>query len=422
MSSVTRILTLSTLVVGLAACDDATSPSLATGPALSASADVDEEGMFHRFVSIGTSISMGWQSDGVTGTAQAQGWTSQLARLAGRQQSAPLIASPGCRSPLMAPLGSGVRLSGEGAGANPLTLSCALNEDGITLPAQNVSIVAARTSDVVNATPESKAGTEYGPMYTRVLQPGTTQLQAALAQKPKFISVELGGNEVLGARSGLAVPGLTMVPVAAWRPVFTQIADAVAGEVKRGILVGLVDDVAAFPSFRRGSELWADRFVLAALNVAVNANCDGDQNLHFVAVRIPTAVGTAAVYRARGLGAFPFSCADIPGTQDYVLTPADASLINTQLAAMNAHIESEAERIGFAYMALNALYGRSDVKPTYSTQALLGSPLPYGVYLSLDGIHPSEAGHAVLARAAARAINLRYRTTIPEIQGLIAQR
>ncbi len=422
MSLARRILFLTAFAVLVAACADSSSPALSTGPATPSSRTVDEEGIFHRFVSIGTSISMGWQGDGVVSTGQVQSWTAQLARLAGREQSLPLIAFPGCRSPLQAPLGTGVRLSGEGAGQNPLTLGCAPSEDGVTLPAQNVSISSARTADVLTATPETKTGTEYGPLYARVLAPGTTQLQAALSQKPKFISVELGGNEVLGARSGIAVPGLTMVPVELWKPAFTQIADAVADDVKRGILVGLVNDVADFPSFRRGAEIWADRFVLGALNVAVNPDCDGNQNLIFVPVRIPTAVGTAAVYRTRGLGTFPFSCADVPNAQDFVLTPADVSVINTQLAAMNRHIESEAARIGFAYMALNELYGRPDIKPTYSTQLLLGTATPYGFAMSLDGIHPSQAGHAILATAAAKAINARSGTTIPETNAQVALR
>lgn len=422
MSFRRRIPILPALALLLAACADSTSPALSTGPSADPELRADERGMFHRFVSIGTSISMGWQGDGAVGTAQAESWTAQLARLAGREQRLPLIAFPGCRSPLRAPLGSGTRFSGEGAGQNPLTLTCAANETGVSLPAQNVAVASARTSEVLTATPESKDGTEYGPLYGRVLAPGTTQLQAALSQKPKFISVELGGNEVLGARSGIAVPGVTMVPVSAWKPVYTQIVDAVAHDVERGILVGLVDDVADFPSFRRGEEIWADRFVLAALNVAVSADCDGSPNLLFVPVRIPTAVGTAAVYKARGLGSFPFSCANVPNAQDFVLTPADIDVVNAQLAAMNAHIESEASRIGFAYMALNALYGRPDLKSAYSTQALLGSPAPYGVAISLDGIHPAQAGHAILAAAAAAAINARYGTSFPATAAQIALR
>lgn len=407
------------------ACSDVTNPTSPKVHANLTGEAPDELGMFHRFVSMGTSISMGWQSEGVTGAGQRQSWTAQLAELAGRSQTLPLIAFPGCRSPFAAPLASGVRLSGESAAINPGDASCAGQEEGVVLPAQNVSIAAASTNDALTATPESKqTDASYRLLYPNVLPSQTTQLQAALSQKPKFISVEFGGNEVLNSRSGIAIPGATIVPLATWMPQYTELTDAVAAEVKRGILVGLVNNVGDFPSFRRGQEIWADRAtMLAAFNIEVLPNCDASTNLIFVPVRIPTAVGTGLFYRRNGLGTFKFSCAGgTATTQDFVLTPDEANIVNTQLAAMNAHISATAERHGFAYMALNELYGRSDLKPTYSTVALMTTGTPYGFAVSLDGIHPNAAGHAILAGAAARAINARYGTTIPESAGLLALR
>ncbi len=407
------------------ACSDVTDPMAPKVHTNLTSEAPDQLGMFHRFVSMGTSISMGWQGEGVTGAGQRQSWTAQLAELAGRSQTLPLIAFPGCRSPFAAPLASGVRLSGESAAINPGLASCAGNEDGVVLPAQNVAIAAANTIDALTATPESKqSDASYRLLYPHVLPSQTTQLQAALSQDPKFISVEFGGNEVLNARSGIAIPGATLVPVSVWAPQYTQLADAVAAEVKRGIMVGLVNDVGSFPSFRRGQEIWNDRgTMLAAFNVEVLADCDASENLIFVPVRIPTAVATGNFYRRNGLGTFKFSCAGGGATtQDFVLTPSEVAIVNAQLAAMNAHISATAQRIGFAYMALESLYGRTDVKPTYSTVALMTTGTPYGFATSLDGIHPSAAGHAILAGAAARAINARYGTTIPESAAQLALR
>ncbi len=421
----TLLAVLSATALSLTACADSASPTSPVGRSAVAVSERDEEGIFHRFVSMGTSISMGWQSEGVFAGSQQQSWTSQLAMLASRSQSMPLVASPGCRAPFAAPLASGKRINGEGAATDPGLLSCAPNEEGVTLPAQSVAIAAASTYDAMHATPETKAGdVSYGRLYTRVLPPHTTQLQAALDQKPKFISVEFGGNEVLNARSGIAIVGATLTPLATWKPQYTELTDAVAHDVKRGILVGLLNDVGDFPSFRRGKEIWADRAVMAAaFNIAVNADCDASENLIFVPVRVPTAVATGAAYRARGLGQAPFSCADGGyGRQDFVLTPTEATIVNEQLAAMNAHIIATAASHGFAYMALQELYGRADVKPTYSTIALMTTATPYGFAVSLDGIHPSNSGHTILAAAAARAINARYGTTIPETSAMIALR
>src|SRR5262245_24140077 len=87
-------------------------------------------GVFQRYVAIGTSISMGAQSDGAFFGTQTSSWPAQLARMGNREITQPYIQFPGCHSPIAAPLGLGVRLSGEQTLANPATLSCAALVDG----------------------------------------------------------------------------------------------------------------------------------------------------------------------------------------------------------------------------------------------------------------------------------------------------
>jgi hypothetical protein len=252
-------------------------------------------------------------------------------------------------------------------------------------------------------------------MYPRVLPSGQTQLTAALAQNPKIVSVELGANEVLSARTGIAIPGLTLFPVVAWAPLYTRVVDEVAAVAKHGLLVGLIRDVATFPGFRRGAELYADRAMFAAaFNVTVAADCDGSGNLLFVPVRVPVAVATGLHMKSIGAGPFTLSCTGAPSTiQDFVLTPDEAGIVNGQLAQMNAHIRSEAERVGFAYSELESLYGLSDLKPAFNVVQFMTSAEPYGRYVSLDGMHPSAVGQRVIATAAAEALNSKYQFGIP---------
>lgn len=371
-------------------------------------------GVFHRYVAIGTSISMGVQGDGVIAASQETSWPAQLARMAGRDITQPYIDGTGCRSPLRAPLASGVRLSGEGAGQDPTTLSCASLRADVELPVRNLAINAARTSDALFTTPENVTDMQYAQLYARVLSPGQTQVSAMKDQNPKFVSIELGGNEVLGARSGVAIPGATMVPVAVWTPLYGRVLDEAESVTKMGVLVGLIHDVATFPGFRRGSELYADRAAfLGAFHVDVAPDCDGSANLLFVPVRVPVAVATGLARRRAGAPPFVLSCAGAPPTvQDFVLTPVEADIVNAQLAAMNAHIASQAAGRGFAHFELEALYGRADLKPPFSVVAMMTSAAPYGRYISLDGIHPSAEGARVLAEAAAAAINARYQLGI----------
>ena len=426
-----RIPLVALTLAGSLACADSPTAPLAGDPlfkkdkpsSLEGGYGSEGRGVFHRYVAIGTSISMGVQGDGVYAATQQTSWPAQLARLAHRELSLPLIEFPGCTAPLRAPLLTGVRLSGEPAALPFLARACAPNEAGVTLPAGNVAIDGARTIHALTATPEAP-DPGHAPQYARVLAPGQTQLSAMEAQNPKVVSVELGGNEVLGATSGIYVPGVSVVPVAVWAPQYRQVVDRVDRAAKHAVLVGLLDDASRFPSFRRGAEFWAarDKF-RAAFNVEVSADCgpggSGEQNLQFAAVRVPVAVATGAAFRANGRGAFPLSCANAasPVAQDHVLSPADLAAANAQLAAMNAVIRGEARARGFAYFPLGALYEDAYVKPVFDPIAFMSAPAPYGPLISNDGIHPSADGARVLADAAARALNATYRLGIPTSGG-----
>lgn len=394
-----------------AACSDtSTSPQPALSVARARASESEGRGAFQRYVAIGTSISMGVAGDGTIRASQEQSWPAQLARLAHREITQPYIGGTGCRPPLVAPLASGIRLDGSSAATDPANLSCSPLESGITLPVQNIAINGALVRDALYTTPENITDPGNTKIYGQVLLPGTTQISALEAQEPKIVSVEFGGNEVLNARTGVALSGVTLFPVGAWKPMYTQLVDRVAGVAKYGVLVGLIADVRNFPAFRTGAELYAQRGAFAAaFNVTVAPDCDGSDNLLFVPVRVPFAVANGVARRRLGAGPFVLSCAAGPDTYtDYVLTPEEVERVNAQLAEMQAHIRAEADRLGFAYTELDALYGRSDVKPAFNVIQLMTTAAPYGPYVSLDGVHPSAEGQRVLAEAAARALDATY--------------
>jgi hypothetical protein len=420
-----RPIFITLMAFALAACADSPTAPRAAAPSLDkARRDLtpDGEGDFHRYVALGTSVSQGWRSDGVNSGSQLTSWPAQLARLANRELSLPLIAAPGCGAPLMAPLGAGRRVGGELAATSLLNRICAPNEPGVTLPAGNVAISGARTVHALNATPEAP-DPNYAPLYARVLPPGMSQVAAMEAQNPKIVSVELGANEILGVRDGAYVPGQTFVPVSFWAPDYTRVLDRVEAETRKAVLVGLIDHVSNFPSFRTGAELWAANATFAPFHVTVSEDCSvapGKDNLLFVPVRVLVAAATGAARRNLGLTPYVLSCANAPATdangnviRDYVLSPAELAAVDAQLAAMNAIIRAEAESRGFAYFALSALYEDVVTKPPFNAITMLTSAQPFGPYISLDGLHPSAEGAGVLASAAAAALNARYDMAIP---------
>ena len=408
--------------VTLTACaDSATAPSTDARSLGASPSVVAAVGDFQRYVAIGTSVSQGWRSDGVNAASQRTSWPAQLAELAGRDLSLPLIAFPGCGAPFAAPLGTGLRVSGEGVATPLLSRICASNEAGVTLPAGNVAIAGARTTQALTSTPE-QPDPNYAPLYARVLPPGMSQVMAMEAQNPKIVSVELGANEVLGARDGAYVPGQTVVPVAFWAPGYHEVVERVDRVAKHAVLVGLIDHASSFPSFRTGAELWAARATFTPFNVVVNENCSvapGSTNLLFVPVRVLAAAVEGAARRGTGTSA-GLSCANAPATdgngvaiRDYVLDQAEVAQLDAQFAAMNTIIRAEADAHGFAYFALSALYEVANTKPPFSAITMLTSAEPYGPLVSLDGLHPSAEGSRVLAEAAAAALAARYNMAFP---------
>ena len=407
---------LAAACAALAACADSpVAPRIgADRPSLQES---EGRGVFQRYVAIGTSISMGVQSDGVFFGTQTSSWPAQLARMGDREITQPYIQFPGCHSPIAPPLGLGVRLSGEATLANPATLSCAPLVEGVTLPTQNVAIFGARASNALSSTPENVVDPANGPLYSRVLAPGQTQVSAMEAQNPKLVSVELGANEVLDARSGVALVGPPPFPIenpATFAAQYHQILDRIdAVRVKQVLLVGLPANPFVIPGFRSGAEIAANAAALfAGFNVAVNADCGttAAQNLMYVPLKLAPVMQAGLQARLANQPPVPFSCAASPNptTVDLVLAPAEQSIVAAVVTQMNAAIQAEAQARGLAFVSLDALYAAPGVRTPLNVVALFTTAQPFGPFMSLDGLHPNAAGQAIIAQAAAQALNARY--------------
>lgn len=390
-----------------AACSDVPAPTSPTAAGLQA-AGAAAHANAERYAAIGTSISMGWASNGVYDETQRTSWVAMLGdRTEGF--AIPFIDAPGCTPPLVAPLGAFRRLSGESAAPSGL---CAPNATTVTLPENNVGIAGAIAAHAVLVKPEIAPAT--APWYKRVLPVGHTQLTAALSQNPTLVSVELGGNEVLNGSSGLVLDGVTIVPFANFVAPYTAILNALGG--RKVLLVGMPQDLRNIPMMRHASEIWAERDSFALLNVAVQPNCETEDTWINVSLKTLGTVAAAAASPAP----VPFSCANAAGI-DYVLTAADVDVLNQRMAHMDAFIRGQAEARGFAYTTLGEIYDRPGIKGRYSVMTQLTSEHPYGVWVALDGVHPSPLAHRFLARAAARAVRETYGVhLLPDESELIA--
>jgi hypothetical protein len=397
-------------LVVLAGCND----DRTTGPAGQAA--------FTRYVAVGTSLSMGVQSDGVVYFSQQQDWTKLLAHQAFAPFTQPLIAAPGCFSPFIAPLQLSRRLSGISAAANPAASipdTACVPLGTYTLPQNDVAIDGATTYDALYITPESAAveTVKRRRQYRLVLPPRKSQVTAMMQQNPTLVSVELGGNEVLQVVSGLLFPRAgyrgaaaqgTYVPNSIWQPVYDNLIDSVKRTGAKVILAG-VPNTNGFVSMRTGDELYQDRAAFQNYGVIVSADCQGSPNVIFTPSKVLGLVGAA---QATGTPQ-TLSCTDTPGAQDNILTPADVQIVDGVLTGMNNHIQAVAQENGWAYLDMSAVWAQWVTRRgPFSVVNLLSCVRPFGQYVSLDGIHPNVQGYQEMANAAAAALNATYQFAI----------
>ena len=401
-------------LVVLASCSD----DRTTGPV--------GQDAFASFVSIGTSVSMGVQSDGVYYASQQHAWPALLAHQAfATKFTAPLIQGPGCYSPLIAPLQFQRRLSGAQYPAiiAATDQTCALL-GSITLPTNNVAIDGATTYAALRVTPETTAvapanveSDQRKRLYKAVLAPKNSQVTEMMAQKPTLVSVELGANEVLRTvTGGILVPAaayrqpdntFTFYPITLWQPQYDAIVDSVAKTGAKALLVS-VPLIPSLVGVYPGDDFFLQAAAFQSFGIIVNADCQGNTNLIYGFGKVLTALGSPKP--------FNFSCTDNPAAADFILTSADTAFVDNLIRQMNIHIQAAAAAHSWAYLDLNgSLASFVAAKSHFSLSAFLTCTRPFGQYISLDGIHPTADGQQEIANAAANALNSTYRFEIPLI-------
>lgn len=130
------------------------------------------------------------------------------------------------------------------------------------------------------------------------------------------------------------------------------------------------------------------------------------QNAIGVAVTLPT--GVPATLGANGVS-YPFA-------DKYVLLPSEATEINTAIDAYNATIKSIADSKGLAFVDANAkmteLSKSSGIQfdgVKYTAKFVTGGTF------SLDGVHLTGRGYAVIANEFIKAINSKYGSNLPQV-------
>lgn len=252
-----------------------------------------------------------------------------------------------------------------------------------------------------------------------------TILSEAVAQKPTFFSLFIGNNDVLSyALAGGAADSITQVPV------FNGSIDAIVGNMTangaKGI-IGNIPDVTVLPYFTtipynglvltaaQAQQLNANpNFINAGISFSEGNNPFLMQipNIPFVRKMKPNELVLLSTPQDSLKCAFWGSAK--PLANKYVLTETEIAAIQAAVAAFNSKLKSVAESKGLAFVDVNAFMAECKKGIVYNGAAISTTFVSGGAF-SLDGIHLTPLGNAMLANEFIKSINAAYGATLPQI-------
>jgi hypothetical protein len=386
--------------------------------------NVPVDPLFDRYVSMGNSITAGFQSGGINDSTQLQSYAVLLARAMRAPFFPPLLNRPGCPPPYTNVFAQPTPTRVGGGTAT----TCALRKIPNPPPPyiSNTAVPGAEVEDII-----SNSDTASNPnTLTQFILGGLTQTQMLERAHPTFVSIWIGNNDVLGAATSSTNPGdsTKITSVANFQARYSAMLDTVdAAGTQGAILIG-VANVTAIPFFSAGATYWAIKNGLVP-GSAFPAAFTVSNNCAPIATGIPGARGDSTLvpfpYGAALLGAAQLGaprnldCAD---TVAAVVVPRELVKLVTAVSAYNTFISSQATAHGWAYVDPNPTLDSLRALPQPNTVVrafpLIGQPCnvnPFGSAFTCDGVHPSAFTHRLIAIKMRDAINAAYTTTIPPI-------
>jgi lysophospholipase L1-like esterase len=368
--------------------------------------------LFERYVSMGNSITAGFQSGGINDSTQLQAYPVLLARVMGSPFFIPLMKRPGCPAPYDTVFASPAphRIS-----AIPCSLRLPQNP-----PPPFISNVAVPGAEVIDGYSNLDTASNANAL-TFFFLGGQTQAQAMQRASPTFVTVWLGNNDVLGAATSATNGGDTtkITPAASFQTRYTAVLDSIGATRAsgKGVLIG-VANVTLIPFFSKGDVYFFIKVGTTNFptNFQVAPNCAPDTlGGQGTTTLVPFPYGLGLVGQA---AVDPGNTYTLDCSVAQVIVPAERTKLLATVTAYNTFISAQATARGYAYVDPNTLFASlppGAIPPFPNTTGANAVTRPFGDYFSRDGVHPSAASHKLIANALVQAINAKYGTQIPAI-------
>lgn len=354
-----------------------------------------------RLVVVGDSLSAGFQSGSLIESAQVNGYAALIAEQAGVQLPLPLIAAPGVPNVLTLVSPGPPPVIAPAPSVSPGRVNPFLQPFNLAVPGH-------RVQDALTTRPnlpvDSLTDLVLGFPRTFILgQPPQSQVEQAETLAPTTVIVWLGNNDALGA--ALAGNPAFLTPVASFEASYTEVLNRLAA-TGATLVVANVPDVTVVPSLTPAEEV-ASR---VGLPLSVIGPVLG--------------IGAGDFVTQSGLGLIPGILAN-PATgplpNGAVLTNAEAAAVRARVDIFNDIIAEQAAAHDAVLVDINSLLDRIDERGYVVGGQRLTTNFLGGIF-SLDAVHPTNTGYAVVANEFIHALNTQSAAGIPPVNVKSVQR
>jgi GDSL-like Lipase/Acylhydrolase len=352
----------------------------------------EEKANLARLVVVGDSLSAGFQNGSLLDSQQPHGYAKLIADQAGVDLPLPLIAAPGIPNVLTLVSAGPPPVIARAPGAST-------GRDDPFLQAMDLAVPGQTVQDALSLRPAFPPSN-----FTDLILglPGLlggvsrSQVEWAEALAPTTIVLWIGNNDVLNGI--FAGDPAFLTPTAAFDSAFGQVMDRLAA-TGATLVVANLPDATVIPFLTSAEDIAASAGVpLSAIGPVLGIG-PGD-------FLIPDAL---PLIEAILTGQLP---GPLPG--NVVLDSGEIAAIQARVREYNDFIEAKAKEKHAALVDIHALFDRVKehglvVGGQRLTTAFLG-----GVF-SLDGIHPTNTGYAVIANRFIEALNREFDADINPI-------
>ncbi|MBK6965916.1 MAG: hypothetical protein IPH20_18805 [Bacteroidales bacterium] len=398
---------------------------------------------FSRYVSLGNSLTAGYADGALYTSGQSFSYANiiagQLALAGGGNFVQPVVTNEDGLLPGKLKLGISTNclgVSGLGpvsAGGSPTGLPGAVAPVGYSV--HNFGVPGAKSYHLVAPGYGNPAGLLTNPMTANpyfvrfASSPTTTVVADAMAAGPTFFSLWIGNNDVLGysttGGAGDVITGQDLFSGA-----LTGIVNAMTSTGAKGFIANIPDvtSVPFFTTIPYNGLVLTQQAQVDALNQAYGSGLLG---INFVLGQNPFVISDPTSPNGIGMRQLEqgelvlltlpqdsIRCAGwgsqkaIPGY--YILDASEINAVKIATQAFNQTLSNLADSKGLAYVDANSFMAKAKTGLVYDGIKFSVTYVTGGIF-SLDGIHLSPRGNAVIANYFIDAINEKYGSGVPHV-------